>query len=51
VNASYVPATEFSPEFFATIIVDIDDRKTAEEALQRAQSELARVAASPRWAS
>jgi len=44
VNASYVPATEFSPDFFATIIVDIDDRKTAEEALQRAQSELARVA-------
>jgi PAS domain S-box-containing protein len=44
VNASYVPAMEFSLEFFATIIVDIDDRKTAEEALQRAQSDLARVA-------
>jgi len=43
VNASYIPATEGSPGFFATIIVDIDDRKQAETALRRAQAELARV--------
>jgi PAS domain S-box-containing protein len=44
VNASYVPATGASSAFFASIIVDITDRKQAEENLRRAQSELARVA-------
>jgi PAS domain S-box-containing protein len=37
VNASYVPASAFSPEFFATIIVDIDDRKKAEIALRASE--------------
>src|SRR5262249_54631183 len=44
VNASYVPATDASSAFFASIIVDIDARKRAEEGLRRAQAELARVA-------
>jgi PAS domain S-box-containing protein len=44
VNASFIPATEYSSEFFATIIVDIDDRRHAEDALRQAQAELARVA-------
>src|SRR5262249_54834338 len=43
-NASYVPATDASSAFFASIIVDIDGRKRAEEGLRHAQAELARVA-------
>jgi PAS domain S-box-containing protein len=43
VNASYVPATEGSSPFFATIIIDVDDRKHAEDALRKAQIDLARV--------
>jgi PAS domain S-box-containing protein len=43
VDASFVPATETAPAFMATIIADITDRVRAEEALQRSQSELARV--------
>jgi len=39
-----VPATATTPAFFPAIIVDITDRIRAERALQRAQSELARVA-------
>jgi len=43
VDASFVPATETTPAFMATIIADITDRVRAEEALHRSQSELARV--------
>ena len=43
VDASFVPATETTPAFMATIIADISDRVRAEEALHRSQSELARV--------
>jgi len=42
-NASYVHATENSAAFFPAIVVDITDRKRAEEALRRSQAELARV--------
>ena len=44
VNASFVPATDATGAFFASIIVDITDRKCAEDALRQAQAELARVA-------
>jgi PAS domain S-box-containing protein len=44
VNASYVPATEVSTDFFASVMVDITGRKCAEEALRQARDELARVA-------
>jgi PAS domain S-box-containing protein len=44
VNASHVPATDATPAFFASIIVDITDRKRAEDGLRHAQAELARVA-------
>src|SRR5262249_16202845 len=43
VDASFVPATETAPAFFAAIVVDITDRVRAEEALHRSQSELARA--------
>ena len=43
VDASFVPATETTSAFMATIIADITDRVRAEEALHRSQSELARV--------
>ena len=40
----HVPATEGSPAFATAIVVDITERKRAEEALRRTQSELARAA-------
>ena len=40
---SLVPATETTPAFFPAIVVDITDRINAQTALQRAQTELARV--------
>jgi PAS domain S-box-containing protein len=40
----HVPATEGSPGFATAIVVDITERKRAEEALRRTQSELARAA-------
>jgi PAS domain S-box-containing protein len=40
----HVPATEGSPGFTTAIVVDITERKRAEEALRRTQSELARAA-------
>jgi PAS domain S-box-containing protein len=40
----HVPATEGSPAFATAIVVDITERKRAEEALLRTQSELARAA-------
>ena len=39
-----VPATATTPAFFPAIVVDITDRIRAEHALQRSQTELARVA-------
>jgi PAS domain S-box-containing protein len=44
VNASYVPATVATSAFFVSIIVDITDRRRAEDALRQAQAELGRVA-------
>jgi len=41
---SFVPATETTPAFFPAIVVDITDRIHAQNALQRSQAELARVA-------
>jgi PAS domain S-box-containing protein len=41
---SLVPASETTPPFFPAIVVDITDRKRAEDALRQAQAELARVA-------
>jgi PAS domain S-box-containing protein len=38
-----IPATDSTPAFRGTVIVDITDRKRAEEALQQAQSDLARL--------
>ena len=43
VDASFVPATDTTRAFMATIIADVTDRMRAEEALHRSQSELARV--------
>jgi PAS domain S-box-containing protein len=43
VNASRVPGTDAVPGFYQAMVVDITDRKRAEDALQRAQAELARV--------
>jgi PAS domain S-box-containing protein len=40
----HVPRTEASPAFATAIVVDITERKRAEEALLRTQSELARAA-------
>jgi C4-dicarboxylate-specific signal transduction histidine kinase len=40
----HVPATEGSPAFVTAIVMDITERKRAEEALLRTQSELARAA-------
>jgi PAS domain S-box-containing protein len=38
-----VPSTDITPTFLGTVIVDITDRKRAEEALQQAQADLARL--------
>jgi PAS domain S-box-containing protein len=43
VSSFVVPATDTSPAFIAGIVVDITDRKRAEEALRQAQADLARV--------
>jgi PAS domain S-box-containing protein len=43
VSSTLVPATGDAPAFFATVIVDITERKRAEEALLEAQAELAHV--------
>jgi PAS domain S-box-containing protein len=42
VTAFEIPATENTPAFFGGIMVDMTDRKRAEEALQQAQADLAR---------
>jgi PAS domain S-box-containing protein len=38
-----VPATGSTPAFYASVVVDITERKRAEEALQNAQTELAHI--------
>jgi PAS domain S-box-containing protein len=43
VTAFVVPATEITPAFLGAVIVDITDRKRAEEAFQQAQADLARL--------
>jgi C4-dicarboxylate-specific signal transduction histidine kinase len=43
VTAFVVPATDGTPAFLGAVIVDITDRKRAEEALQQAQADLARL--------
>ncbi len=43
VTAFVVPATDSTPAFRGTVIVDITDRKRAEAALQQAEADLARL--------
>jgi PAS domain S-box-containing protein len=43
VTAFVVPATDGTPAFLGAVIVDITDRKRAEEALQQAEADLARL--------
>jgi PAS domain S-box-containing protein len=43
VTSFVVPATDSTPAFRGTVIVDISDRKRAEAALQQAQADLARL--------
>jgi PAS domain S-box-containing protein len=43
VNPFFVPATEGTPALCAAFVVDITERKRAEEALQQAQADLARL--------
>jgi len=43
VTAFVVPATESTPAFLGAVIVDITERKRAEEALQQARADLARL--------
>jgi PAS domain S-box-containing protein len=43
VNPYFVPATESTPALCAAVVVDITERKRAEEALQQAQADLARL--------
>jgi PAS domain S-box-containing protein len=43
VNSFVVRVTDSSPAFLAVMVVDITDRKRAEEALQQAQADLARL--------
>jgi PAS domain S-box-containing protein len=43
VNTFAVPATGSTPAFLGVVAVDITDRKRAEEALQQAQADLARL--------
>ncbi len=43
INPFFVPTTDSTPAFFGAIMVDITERKRAEEALQQAQADLARL--------
>jgi PAS domain S-box-containing protein len=43
VTAFVVPATDSTPAFLGAVIVDITERKRAEEALQQAQADLAQL--------
>jgi PAS domain S-box-containing protein len=43
VTSFVVPATDSTPAFRGAVIVDISDRRRAEEALQQAQADLARL--------
>jgi PAS domain S-box-containing protein len=43
VTSFVIPATDSTPAFRGTVIVDITDRKRAEAALQQAQADLARL--------
>jgi PAS domain S-box-containing protein len=43
VTSFVVPATDSTPAFRGAVVVDISDRKRAEEALQQAQADLARL--------
>jgi PAS domain S-box-containing protein len=43
VTAFVVPATDSTPEFRGSVVVDITDRKRAEEALRQAEADLARL--------
>ncbi len=43
ISSAVVPATGSTPAFFASVVVDITERKRAEEALQKAQTELAHI--------
>jgi C4-dicarboxylate-specific signal transduction histidine kinase len=43
VTSFVVPATDSTPAFRGTVVVDITDRQRAEEALQQAQADLARL--------
>jgi PAS domain S-box-containing protein len=43
VSSFVVPATDSTPAFRGAVIVDVSDRKRAEEALQQAQADLARL--------
>ena len=43
ITAFVVPATDSTPAFLGAVIVDITDRKRAEEAFQQAQADLARL--------
>jgi PAS domain S-box-containing protein len=43
ISSAVVPATGRTPALFAFVVVDITERKRAEEALQKAQTELAHV--------
>jgi C4-dicarboxylate-specific signal transduction histidine kinase len=43
VTSFVVPATDSTPAFRGAVIVDISDRKRAEEALQQAEADLARL--------
>jgi C4-dicarboxylate-specific signal transduction histidine kinase len=42
-STTLVPATGCTPAFFAAVVVDRTESKRAEEALQKAQAELAHV--------
>jgi PAS domain S-box-containing protein len=43
VNASLIPATENTPAFLAAVVVDITDRKRAEEAVRRSEAYLTEI--------
>jgi len=43
VDTFFVPTTDSTPAFFGVMAIDITDRKLAEEALQQAQADLARL--------
>lgn len=43
ITAFVVPATESTPAFLGAVVLDVTDRKRAEEALQQAQADLARI--------